>query len=120
MVLVRDYDRERAFRGELVLGNKHWWKKWYKIDIWRDRWVGPKLLINNVTDSSLSKISDLIDDNIKEWKIPLLLEIVDSHTLKEIIAKHLPRHVTEDRNVWTLSKEGEYSVKQGYEVAHKI
>ncbi|KAL2902341.1 hypothetical protein RDABS01_027423 [Bienertia sinuspersici] len=60
-----------------------------------------------------SKVADLIKDD-REWDSQVIWKYFDLETAKQILALSLPKPNKEDAYEWTLTKNGQCSVKTGY------
>lgn len=59
-------------------------------------------------------ISNLIDSNSMEWKIPLIEANFDEDDVKKILDIPLSALFSNDELTWALTKNGDYSVRTAY------
>ncbi|XWS28402.1 hypothetical protein CRYUN_Cryun25bG0065700 [Craigia yunnanensis] len=74
------------------------------------------LMLLNVdgVGSEWERVSDLIDDNTKEWKVEALDSLFDTEVSSQICSIPISRGGRADVLVWMQEGNGIYSVKSGY------
>jgi hypothetical protein len=89
------------------------------IKIWEDKWINPQP--GSVTwskkpeNTTLQKVSDLIDVNSGGWKTQLISQTFYPMEATQICAIPLTNTQQEDLRCWLGTKDGIYSVKSGYQ-----
>lgn len=92
------------------------------INIWDDKWLPARAqtLAESfpTRNTSITLVSELIDSNTHKWNIDLLTSLFDNSTVQEITNIRLyttnEGGLKRDKLRWTLTKNGEYSVKSLY------
>ncbi|CAN1156856.1 Putative ribonuclease H protein At1g65750, partial [Linum perenne] len=92
-----------------------------KINIWSELWLPDKenffmeaLVINGIEDMTAK---DLLIPGLKEWDAELLGELFGQRDVSEILSISIKQSNLEDKRIWGLSRNGEYTVRSGYRVA---
>lgn len=87
-----------------------------KIRIWTDYWI-PNLKLPltkpNIDTTNLNYASDLITHD-KLWDIVKLNSCFDNHTVNLIKQIKIPTNNSEDKAIWSLTKDNNFSVKSLY------
>lgn len=52
----------------------------------------------------------------EQWNQLLLYNLFDEQTTQEILAVQINRHITTDELIWTGTKNGSFTVKNGYNI----
>jgi hypothetical protein len=88
------------------------------INIWEDRWINPQAgsikWSKKPENSSLQRVSDLIDEETKCWKEQVTNQHFYPMEATQIYALPLTNTNSEDIISWYGTKDGNYSVKSGY------
>lgn len=87
-----------------------------KINIWNDFWipnVKPPIAKPNIDTANLNFVSDLIT-NDKVWDTSQLERCFDNHTVSIIKSIPIPTSNVEDKVVWNLTSNKQFSVKSLY------
>jgi ribonuclease HI len=90
-----------------------------KIRIWRDNWVprGDMKVTNNVNNSRIRRVAELINHNSRTWKEDVVRFVFHPFDAEEILKIRLPSFDTEDLVSWTLEKHVVFSVRSDYNLA---
>ncbi|KAL4335266.1 hypothetical protein GQ457_07G037440 [Hibiscus cannabinus] len=103
-------------RGLLELGLRWQVGAGFSISIWNDFWLPAKVpkLISTAEVTGLHTVSDLIDQESREWKTTLVQEFFNPEDAEAILSIPLSSHEQMDRLVWCGEHSGIYSVRSGY------
>jgi hypothetical protein len=93
-----------------------------RIRIWRDNWVprGNLKIIGRTSKSRLRWVSDLVDQETKTWKEELVISLFYEADADHILQIKLPKVISEDYLAWHYEKNGLFSVKSAYRLAHDL
>jgi hypothetical protein len=80
-----------------------------KIRIWRNNWVprGDMKITNNVNNSMLRKVSQLINQDDHSWKESLVKTFFSPFDAEEILKIWPPRYAEKDFISWTFFYPGD-------------
>jgi hypothetical protein len=87
------------------------------ISFCNDRWLGDGSLLNVPYHSPFVDhlcVSDILNPHEKSWNVSLISTLFDETSVAKIISTPLFPMVTEDRLIWRLERNGDYSVKSAY------
>ncbi|MCH84159.1 ribonuclease H protein, partial [Trifolium medium] len=88
------------------------------INIWEDRWINPQGNSNTWTpkpvNTILEKVKDLIDPTTYTWNEPLISLTFLPIEANQILQIPLTNTMAEDIISWQGTKDGNYTVKSGY------
>jgi hypothetical protein len=84
-----------------------------KIRIWQDNWAprGYMKITNNVNNSSLRRVAQLINQEEHTWNENLAQSIFAPFDVEEIIKIYLPNYEEEDFVSWTLERHELFTVR---------
>ena len=108
-----------AARKLLLLGIRQKIHSGYEVKVWEDPWIPsnparPAAPIAPVMNPNM-RVSDLIDQGLKDWNVGLLENYVHPEDIPLIrsltISSTLRRR---DTLCWSYTKKGQYTVKSGY------
>lgn len=115
-----------SFTWRSILGAKHILTKgcsWRigngsSMHIWDDKWLThpmhQSLLTPKPLDSSIQKVSDLIDLDRREWKRPLIRDTFVPADIPYVFGVPISKRTTADTLFWPHTKDSSYSVHSGY------
>ncbi|XP_021750437.1 uncharacterized protein LOC110716111 [Chenopodium quinoa] len=86
------------------------------INLWSDPWVADedgRFILSEESDS-LSRVSDLIDADRKEWKYNILDEYFNDRDVRCVLEIPLSEGDCEDEISWAFSKTWDYIVSSSY------
>ncbi|KAK2362141.1 hypothetical protein QL285_087230 [Trifolium repens] len=90
------------------------------IPLWNENWLADAspLVSNNNNDLLYAgfNVSDLLENDAKEWNVRRVLSMFDHTTAARILATPLYPMVTDDRRIWHGESNGDYSVKSAYRI----
>jgi hypothetical protein len=88
------------------------------ISICAENWLGDGTQIpqftNDATILSHMRVSNLLHETSKSWNIPLIQNLFQDHIAIKILNTSLFTSVCEDRRIWKVEKNGDYSVRSAY------
>lgn len=89
-----------------------------KVLTWKDNWiVGKQDPPTSIADFELavtySTVSDLIDADTKVWKATIVHQLFSADDAVKILSMRIPAYST-DRLIWTLTRNGQFTVKSAY------
>ncbi|KAF7154602.1 hypothetical protein RHSIM_Rhsim01G0174200 [Rhododendron simsii] len=88
------------------------------IRIWEDPWLPKppafKVSPSSVRSSTVTYVSDLIDDSTKTWKTQLVKESFNEEEATIILSLPISTTQRRDRKVWHYSPNGVFTVKSAY------
>ena len=90
--------------------------------IYKDNWIPQPITFKPISLPTLpseTTVSELIT-NDNRWKEALLYEHFMQEDADAIMNIPLPRNHSKDQVIWHYDKNGEYSVKSGYQIAPKL
>ncbi|KAL9438172.1 hypothetical protein AB3S75_023941 [Citrus x aurantiifolia] len=93
-----------------------------QVLIYKDNWIPRPITFKSISLPTLpseTTISELIT-NDNRWKEALLYEHFMQEDADAIMNIPLPRNHSKDQVIWHYDKNGEYSVKSGYQIALKL
>jgi hypothetical protein len=94
------------------------------IQIWGDRWIpskGSHRIQSPVRTLPMdAKVSALLDLDTGWWKIDLVNALFNAEEAKEICGMVVCPQRREDQLVWVGTKNGEFTVRSAYHLAHEI
>ncbi|CAL1374304.1 unnamed protein product [Linum trigynum] len=90
------------------------------VRIWGDKWI-PHKEIQYVTSSPRglpvdARVSDLIDPITEVWDLPTLEKCFPAEMIQTVLQIPLRGFHERDKLIWSSSKDGNYTVKDGYHV----
>ena len=92
-----------------------------KINIWRDKWIPSPytyMVISPKCDLPCGpRVSALINSATKEWKVDLIKQCFIPQDVEAILSIPLSAHGARDRLIWTVSRNGKFSVRSAYRLA---
>ncbi|XP_048596178.1 uncharacterized protein LOC125594561 [Brassica napus] len=96
----------------------------YEVKVWEDPWIPtnparPALPIAPVMHPSM-RVSDFIDPETKEWDVGLLESYVNLEDIPLIRSLAISSAHRRDTFCWNYTRNGQYTVKSGYWVAHNV
>lgn len=86
------------------------------VGIYNSNWLPRPITFSQPTLPNDSIVVDLILDG-NCWNIPMLRQLFLDVDVQQIMKIKLPNQPCEDRIMWHYDREGEYSVKFGYNLA---
>ncbi|XP_058198477.1 uncharacterized protein LOC131313998 [Rhododendron vialii] len=88
------------------------------IRIWEDHWLPKppafKVSPSSVISSTITYVSDLIDNSTKTWKMQLIKESFNEEETTVILSLPISTTQRRDRKVWHYSPNGVFTVKSAY------
>ncbi|OWM73630.1 hypothetical protein CDL15_Pgr026729 [Punica granatum] len=86
---------------------------------WHDPWIPGNPSFKPIPSIGIqvepnTKVRDLMLFHPKRWNTPLLLNLFDQATVRNILKIHIPLEDYGDSIVWTPSSSGSHSVKSFY------
>ena len=84
------------------------------ISVREDKWLPSGVIGGPVKRNDPVFVTDRIDKNVPNWDEQTLRRLFDDRVVKEITSIPLLKENEADRMVWTGTKSGLYSVKNGY------
>lgn len=95
-----------------------------KINLWHDLWL-PDPSIFFVTSSPVLGtehfcVADLVDDRVKHWNIELAGNLLRQFDVEEILKIPCCNYMGDDALVWSLAKDGRFSVRSAYFIIWKL
>lgn len=84
------------------------------IRIREDKWLSQGVIGGEVNQTEPSLVSELINEESREWKQQLIHQLYEERVAKEILAVPLSHQPQPDMLIWTGNRTGQYSVKSGY------
>lgn len=89
-----------------------------KIQIWRDNWIPgkqtpPTFVGTQEETGSYEKVSDLIDAHSITWKVDVVRKLFNNADAEKILQIRLFA-TGDDRLVWTLTRNGQFTVRSAY------
>ena len=108
----------------LLLGIRHKVHSRYEVKVWEDPWIPttparPARPLALVLHSNM-RVSDLINQYLKEWDVGLLENYVDPADIPYIRCQAISTTHRRDTFYWSFIKNGQYTVKSGYWVARNL
>jgi hypothetical protein len=96
-----------------------WWVgQGNNINIWNDRWINPHSNSTTWTkkpnNTSLHNVQDLIDPTTQQWNTQTIQSNFIPVEANLIIQIPLPGGLDEDTVTWQGTKDGNYTVRSGY------
>jgi len=95
------------------VGNGH------NINIWKDKWLpnqnGLKVIIPNTNNPNIVMVKDLIIDNPPSWNKSIIEDTFLPIDGLQILQLPITHKEQSDSIMWTVSENGDYSVKTGYQ-----
>ncbi|XP_075670123.1 uncharacterized protein LOC142639871 [Castanea sativa] len=89
-------------------------------DYWPPNQPTKKVLFQPEDEIWEWRVSDLIDWQNHQWDKEIIEALFHLFDVKAILKVPLSRRVVQDALVWTLTKNGRYTVKSGYHVAKQM
>ena len=93
-----------------------------RIKIWRDKWISSPTTYKIITpEQHLSfepRVKELIDGDSREWKVDFIRQRFLPQDTDAILSIPLCAHGAHARLVWTDNKNGKFSVRSAYRLAH--
>lgn len=93
-----------------------------RIKIWRDNWIPSPTTYRIITpEQHLSfepRVKELIDGDSREWKVDFIRQRFLPQDTDAILSIPLCARGARDRLVWTDNKNGKFSVRSAYRLAH--
>lgn len=90
------------------------------IRIREDRWLPKGILGGPATIEEPKLVADLIDHIHNNWNTSLLHSFLDEQVIVEILTIPVRPRYTEDKLIWTATKDGRHSVKSSYHILTNI
>ena len=89
-----------------------------KVRIWGDKWL-PYMRFIEASNAIIplqagSYVSELIDDDTKQWKRELILSCFERDVAGQILSIPISMRLPPDKMVWNWEKDGEFSVRSAY------
>ena len=108
-------------RKLLLLGIRHKIHSRYEIKVWEDPWI-PTTSARHARPLARvnMRVSDLIDQESKDWDVRLLEEYVATTDIPFIRILAISSTHRRDTFCWSYTKNGQYTVKSGYWVAQTL
>ncbi|XP_048622886.1 uncharacterized protein LOC106383217 [Brassica napus] len=113
-----------AARKLLLLGIRQKIHSGYEIKVWEDQWIPtiparPATPVAPVMHPNM-RVSDLINQELKEWDVGLLENYVHPDDIPLIRSMAISSTHRRDTFCWNYTKNGQYTVKSGYWVARNL
>ena len=113
-----------AARKLLILGIRHKIHSGYEVKVWEDPWIPtiparPARPVAPALHSNM-RVSDLINQQSKEWGVVLLEDYVASEDIHFIRSLAISSAHRRDTFCWNYTKNGQYTVKSGYWIARNL
>ncbi|XP_048591584.1 uncharacterized protein LOC125576203 [Brassica napus] len=113
-----------AARKLLLLGIRQKIHSGYEIKVWEDQWIPtiparPATPVAPVMHPNM-RVSDLINQELKEWDVGLLENYVHPDDIPLIRSMAISSAHRRDTFCWNYTKNGQYTVKSGYWVAQNL
>ncbi|XP_048620311.1 uncharacterized protein LOC106408459 [Brassica napus] len=113
-----------AARKLLLLGIRQKIHSGYEVKVWEDPWIPstparPAVPIALVMHPNM-RVSDLIDQGVKEWDVGLLENYVHPEDIPFIRSLAISSTHRRDTFCWDFIRNGQYTVKSGYWVAQNL
>ncbi|EPS69206.1 hypothetical protein M569_05560, partial [Genlisea aurea] len=90
------------------------------IDVWKDPWIPDTFAFKPSSPAPLGmanmRVKELIISNQAEWNLSRLRQTFSSSDVHCILAIPLAKNPYPDRLIWHFTRQGEYSVKTGYQL----
>lgn len=94
------------------------------VYIWKDKWIpndtGGKTLSIRPTNCTLTMVHELLDHHRKCCKRQLVEQLFQPQEVPLILQTPIYQQVNRDKLVWSLEKNGIFSVKSAYRLAYLI
>nr|POE88450.1 putative ribonuclease h protein [Quercus suber] len=93
------------------------------VPIWGENWLPsschPKVLLPRAEGRGVRLVADLVDPDIKEWKVNVIDNLF--YDFEATLIKNMPlcRSIQDDVLIWPFNPDGVYSVKSGYRYLHE-
>ncbi|XP_033138739.1 uncharacterized protein LOC117129289 [Brassica rapa] len=96
----------------------------YEVKVWEDPWIPsnparPAAPIALVMNPNM-RVSDLIDQGLKDWDVGLLENYVHPEDIPLIRSLAISSNHRRDTFCWNCTRSGQYTVKSGYWVAQNL
>lgn len=92
-----------------------------RVNIWGDKWLNDphrkRILSPKPEGCQLRKVKELMNPNGSGWDQNLLSQLFSQEEIRSINETIFSSMGTSDRLVWSASKTGQFSVRDGYKVA---
>ncbi|XP_048605505.1 uncharacterized protein LOC125583020 [Brassica napus] len=113
-----------AARKLLLLGIRQKIHSGYEVKVWEDPWIPsnparPAAPIAPVMNPNM-RVSDLIDQGLKDWDVGLLESYVHPEDIPLIRSLAISSTHRRDSFCWNFTRSGQYTVKSGYWVAQNL
>ena len=113
-----------AARKLLLLGIRQKIHSGYEVKVWEDPWIPsnparPAAPIAPVMNPNM-RVSDLIDQGLKDWDVGLLENYVHPEDIPVIRSLAISSTHRRDTYCWNFTRSGQYTVKSGYWVAQNL
>ncbi|XP_056855051.1 uncharacterized protein LOC130504459 [Raphanus sativus] len=113
-----------AARELLLLGIRQKIHSGNEVKVWEDPWIPlnparPAIPIAPVMNPNM-RVSDLINQELKEWDVNLLEQYVRSDDIPLIRSLAVSTSHRPDTFCWNFTRHGQYTVKSGYWVAQNL
>ncbi|KAM0982143.1 hypothetical protein ACFX2A_015403 [Malus domestica] len=111
---------------EILLNDAHWQiMNGSNVKIWFDRWltslpIGHHSPQGSVSVSRNQKVESLIDYDTRQWELEFIRPFITDHEYLAIKDTHIGDLRSMDTLVWSLVKNGLYTVQSGYHWQHNI
>jgi hypothetical protein len=84
------------------------------VGIWKDKWMPEMRCIESRRSNCIlfddAYVSDLIDEDTKQWKRDLIFLCFESHVAQQILSTPLSFRMPSDALVWNWEKDGMYFI----------
>ncbi|WJX93691.1 hypothetical protein P8452_75185 [Trifolium repens] len=88
------------------------------IPLWNENWLVDALPLEPVNNNDMLysgfTVSDLMENDFKEWNVRRISGMFDQHSAARILATPLYPSIIDDRRLWRGESKGDYSVKSAY------
>ena len=113
-----------AARKLLILGIRHKIHSGYEVKVWEDPWIPtiparPARPVAPALHSNM-RVSDLINQESKDWDVNLLEKYVNRVDIPLIRSLAISSTHRRDTFYWSYIRNGQYTVKLGYWVAQNL
>ncbi|XP_048608961.1 uncharacterized protein LOC125584486 [Brassica napus] len=111
-------------RKLLLLGIRQKIHSGYEVKVWEDPWIPttparPARPVAPVMNPNM-RVSDLINQDLKEWNVELLEDYVHPVDIPLICSMAISSTHRRDTFCWNYTRTGQYTVKSGYWVAQNL
>lgn len=89
-----------------------------KINVWNDKWIGNELIPMPVGSKPCLTVNSLLAESQIAWDSHKLLSLLPRHEALQALRIPISILGEEDQFCWPHARDGNYSVKTGYQLAH--